>query len=152
MKPEYGEVVRRFLADQGGLYRFYQMRWWHLDDGYWTRDEGRGALEQDLINWMYGYAPGPQEKMTIADMNHMCALLARTLTTSRLPGRYIDVDQDPKIRHRYLIKASPRSSEPQAPPDPGSPDPPSEPRPRPEDPSQVVEDPTGTAWTGGHTP
>ena len=152
MKPEYGEVVRRFLADQGGLYRYLQMRWWHLDDGYWTRESGRGALERDLINWMYGYAPGPLKNMTIADMNHMCAAMSRTLTTTRLPGRYIDADQDPAIINWRSFTTSPRSSEPPAQPDPGSPAPPSAPGPHPAAPSPAAGGQAGTVSPAGHTP
>ena len=97
MKPDYLIVADRFLADQGGLFRFHRNRWWVIKDGYWVRGD-RLDLERALINYMIGYFPVERGKMNQGDMNGMCAHLSRQLTTSHLPARYLDADQDDRIR------------------------------------------------------
>jgi hypothetical protein len=104
MKQVYAEVVTRFLADQGCLFRNLRNRWWHMDDGYWNRDQGRLELEKALVNWMHGYAPDAQRSMGRSDMNDMCAFMALVLTTDRLPAKCLDVDQDPRL---YLREINP---------------------------------------------
>jgi hypothetical protein len=100
MKQVYADVAVRFLADHGGLFRCIRNRWWYLDDGYWYRENGRLELEKAIFNWMYGYAPEAQQALNAADMNDMCAFLNRALTSDRLPGKYIDADQDPRVFNR----------------------------------------------------
>lgn len=99
MKQIYQPYVDRFILDQGGMYRYFNRRWWILANGYWSVG-GRPKLEHDLTGYMSAFAPPIlMENLNQASLNQIFAFLARKLGCTALPGRYQDPGGDERMLH-----------------------------------------------------
>jgi hypothetical protein len=97
MKPKYSDTIERFLADQGPMFRFYNRRWWMIKEGYWEL-VGREGLIRAVGGYMRAFAPPLISRdFNQADLNQVCAFLARKLYTNALPARAYDPAEDPRV-------------------------------------------------------
>lgn len=107
MKEKYLDTIERFLADQGGMIRFYRRQWWIIKEGYWDLG-GRAALDQMLIGYLQAFAPPLIVRdLNQADMNQICAFLARRMFTSALPARAMAPGEDQKMT-LWGVRVKPR--------------------------------------------
>lgn len=97
MKAKYQAAVDRFILDSGGLYRFFNRRWWTIVDGYWVLT-GRFPLERNLTGFIHAFTPhAVARSLDQADLNQIRAYLSRKLYTSALPALNLPPDQDQKL-------------------------------------------------------
>ncbi|HSJ75314.1 MAG TPA: hypothetical protein VK899_03905 [Gemmatimonadales bacterium] len=97
MKKVYQASVDRFISQEGGKYRFFNRRWWILTNEHWTLGH-RMDLERELTGIMAAFAPpAVLANLNQSDLNQICAFLSRRLYTDALPGRWLDVSDDPRL-------------------------------------------------------